>query len=439
MGMKNSSIRQIANELGVIFDVDVRVFGYQIDSRLIQSGDLFFALPGETTDGHLFLPEVKKKGGSAAIVSKNYQGEDFGLALLKVPDVVLALQHLARCHLLKTSATVIGITGSVGKTTTKEFIAGLLEGKYRVVKNIGSYNTKLTLPLTILNSDGNEEVFVLEMGMSQMGDIKRLLEIAAPDIAVLTKIALAHAEFFPGGLPEIARGKAEIFSHPKTKTAIFERNFLESEEIAKSNAKKLTFSLNDSFSDLSLSIVEEKMRERGVTFPFKETPILHNFLASVLVAREMQMDWDEIFARIPFLKLPKMRWEKLERRGIFLINDAYNANPESMKAALSNLPSPKQGRKTIAVLGSMEELGSFSESAHRDIGSFAADVVDHLLTLGPETEILCNAFQEKNCLAEFFTDIDALKLRLKALALPGDVVLIKGSRSMQLERVLECF
>jgi UDP-N-acetylmuramoyl-tripeptide--D-alanyl-D-alanine ligase len=129
----------------------------------------------------------------------------------------------------------------------------------------------------------------------------------------------------------------------------------------------------------------------------------------------------------------------MEKKGILLINDAYNANPESMKAALSNLPVPKEGKKTIAVLGSMKELGSFSEVAHRNIGSFAADRIDHLLTFGEETQNLCFSFQEKNKPAEFFLDIEVLKGRLKELAEPGDVVLIKGSRSMQLERVLECF
>ncbi len=438
--MKNRSIRQIASELTIGFESDLQVTGYQIDSRLIEPGDLFFALPGEKTDGHVYLKEVRERGGGAAIVSKNYQGDDFGLMLLRVPDCVIALQHLARCHLLKSNALVIGITGSVGKTTVKEFTATILEGKYRVVKNVGSYNTKLTLPLTILNADGSEEVFVLEMGMSEMGDIRRLVDIAIPDIAVLTKVALAHSQFFPGGLAEIAKGKAEIFSHSKTKTAIFGDGFLAfAEEVAKITAKKVIFSLQDTQVDFCFSMLEEKMKEKGICFPFRETPILHNFLAAVLVAREMNMSWDEIFSRIPYLKLPKMRWETSERGGVFVINDAYNANPESMKAALLNLPSPKHGRKKIAILGSMKELGLFSESAHQEIGNLAADEVDHILTLGTETESLCSAFQKKKNSAEFFMDIDALKGRLKEIVLPGDVVLIKGSRSMQMERVLECF
>ncbi len=434
--MKHRSIREIASELSIGFENDLQVVGYQVDSRFIGPGDLFFALPGKKTDGHSFLKEVKQRGGAAAIVSKEYHGEDFGLTLLKVPDCELALQHLARLSLLKSNAKVIGITGSLGKTMTKEFTACLLEEKYRVVKNIGSFNTKLTLPLTILNADGSEEVFVLEMGMSEAGDLRKLLEIAAPDIAVLTKVSLVHAEFFPDGLKGIARAKAEIFSHPKTKTAIFDHEFYSfEEEVFQIKAKKRSFSCHDPKADLQLTIFDEKK----VTFPFKETPILHNFLASVLVAQEMGMEFEEIKARIPYLQLPKMRWETIERSGIVFINDAYNASPESMRAALSHLPLPKEGRKKIAVLGSMKELGSFSESAHREIGSLAAESVDYLLSFGLETDGLCDAFREKKSSCEFFMDIDALKMRLKEIASPGDVVLIKGSRSMQMERVLECF
>jgi UDP-N-acetylmuramoyl-tripeptide--D-alanyl-D-alanine ligase len=333
----------------------------------------------------------------------------------------------------------------VGKTTSKDFTATLLEGKFRVGKNIASYNTKLTLPLTILNRKGDEEVLVLEMGMSAPGDIGRLLTIAPPDVALITKVSLAHAAFFPGGLQEIARGKAEIFSHPKTRAVVFDHAFHEfTEEVGKIKGDKWSFSLTERGADYFLSSHEDRfiVDERGVReyqfdLPFKQPHILHNFLAAASVARQMKMTWDEINQQIGKLQLPRMRFEQFEKGGISFVNDAYNANPESMRAALSSLPEPKEGGKRIAVLGTMKELGVFSETSHRDIGRLAQKYVDHLLVLGEEAAPLCEAFTEVKKPGECFSDHKSLAERLSALMSPGDVVLVKGSRSMKMETVFE--
>src|SRR5579872_2777708 len=187
--MKNTSTRQIGALLGLECESDLQVAGYQIDSRLVGPGELFFALGGARSDGHFFLEEVKKKGGVAAVVSKGYHGPGHGLILLPVNDVLASLQSLARHFVEKSRAKIVGVTGSMGKTTTKEFIATLLCGKFKVGKTYSSYNTQLTFPLTLLNMNGDEEVLVLEMAMSEPGDIRKLLETVAPDIAVLTQIA----------------------------------------------------------------------------------------------------------------------------------------------------------------------------------------------------------------------------------------------------------
>lgn len=443
--MRNVPIQQIARHLGVICENDAQVTGYQIDSRRIGPGELFFAIKGEKADGHAFLAEVKERGALGAVVSKGYDGPDFGLVLLPVEDVVAGLQELARHFASEKKAQIVGVTGSLGKTTTKEFIATLLSGKYRVGKTEGSFNTKLTYPITILNMQGDEEVLVLEMGMTEPGDITRLLTIAAPDIAIVTKISVSHIQFFPEGIAQIAKEKAQIFSHPRTKTAVFYHGLTEFPEVIEGIQKqRVSFSLEDRSADYFLSFAEGKylIDERGVRayqfdLPFKQTHILHNFLGAVAVARMMKLEWDEINQQIGKLQLPKMRFEQFEKEGISFVNDAYNANPDSMRAALSNFPEPKEGGKKIAVLGTMVELGHLSENAHREVGRFAQKYADHLLALGPEAVQICEGFQEVRKPAEHFTDHESLANRLKELMSPGDVVLVKASRRIQMEKLFE--
>lgn len=443
--MRNVPIREIARFLGVMCESDAQVFGYEIDSRRIGEGCLFFALKGEKTDGHRYLAEVKGRGALGAVVSRGYEGEDFGLVLLPVEDPAESLRELAQHDLAHAKAQVVGVTGSVGKTTTKEFIAQLLSGKLRVGKTEGSYNTKLTLPITGLNRSGDEEVLVLEMGMTEMGDIQRLVEIAPPDIAVLTKVAMAHVANFPGGVNQIAQGKAQIFGHAKTRAAVFDHGLYEfPEAMAQIGQEKISFSLENRNADYFLSFSDGKcvVDERGVRacqldLPFRQAHFLHNFLAAVAVARWFKIEWDEIKTQAEKLELPKMRFEQFEKEGVLFVNDAYNANPESMKAALLNFPVPKEGGKRIAVLGTMVELGSYSEGAHLEMGRLAHRVADHLLAFGAEAAGYCAGFDEAKKPAEHFSDYEALAGRLKELMCPGDAVLVKGSRKMQLEKLFE--
>lgn len=436
--MRNVSIRRIAQILGVESQAEAQVTGYQIDSRMIGPGELFFALKGERTDGHKYLADVSLRGAVAAVVQRGYQGPDFGLILLPVENVVESLQNLARQFMQECKSQVIGITGSLGKTTTKEFVATLLEKKFKVGKTHLNYNTKLTYPITLLNRSGEEEVMVVELGMTEPGNIGHLLTIAAPDIAIVTKIAWVHGAFFPNGLRDIARGKGQIFSHPRTQKCIFDHDLYQyPEAIEQIHGEKVSFSLEDRNADYFLSN-EYFLDERGVRVyrfdpPYKQLHVLHNFLAAVSVARQMKMQWEEINQQVPLLTLPKMRFEQYEKEGIIFINDAYNANPDSMRAALSHLPEPKPGGKRIAVLGMMIDMGPDSENIHRDVGRFAQKYVDHLLILGKEATPIYEGFQEVKKQAEQFFDFPSLHDRLKSLMSPGDVVLVKASRCVQME------
>jgi len=441
--MRNTPFSEVAKRLGEVSELSEPILGYQVDSRRIQPGELFFALPGEKTDGHCFLSDVKARGGIGAVVSKSYGGPEFGLSLIRVANVLESLQGLAREAVERTSAQIVAVTGTMGKTTTKDFIATLLQGKYRVGKTHASYNTKLTLPITILNRQGDEEILVLEMGMGEPGDIAKLVQIAPPDIAVLTKVAMSHyGDHFPSGIPAVALAKAEIFHHPKTKKAIFYHELLEfPEAVASIAAEKLTFSLEDPKADYFLS--DGIVDERGVRayhfaeLPFEQRHVLHNFLAAVAVARALKMDWDEINRQMKELRLPTMRFEVLEKDGIVFVNDAYNANLESVKAALVSLPKAQNGGKRIAVLGHMTDLGPFSKEMHESAGRFAQAHVDHLLTFFGDSQLLNETFSEAKKPAEHFTTMEPLIERLQELMRPGDVVLIKGSRFLAMERILE--
>ena len=439
--MRHLPIGTIAQILGLSCESQAFVEGYQLDSRLVEAGTLFFALSGQKTDGHAYLAEASARGAVGAVVLQGYRGPDFGLVLLFVPDVVAALQTLARVLMADCKARLVGITGSLGKTTTKEFVSTLLAGKYRVGKTLGNYNTKLTYPITLLNRTGDEEVLVAEMGMSEPQEMRRLIEIAAPNVAVLTQVARVHIAHFPGGLAEIAREKAVIFSHPKTKVSIFFHGLHEfADAICMLSGERISFSLEDRAADYFLSN-EYFIDERGVRSyrfdpPYKQPHILHNFLAAVSVARAMKMQWDEIQAQVPHLQLPKMRFERFERKGVTFVNDAYNANPDSMRAALSSLPEPKEGGKRIAVLGMMVDMGDESEMIHCDVGRFAQKCVDYLLVFGKGAEPIYEGFKEVKKPAEHYFDFPSLATRLERILIPGDVVLIKASRKVGMEQLL---
>ncbi|HSX12308.1 MAG TPA: Mur ligase family protein [Rhabdochlamydiaceae bacterium] len=412
--MKRISLQEIAPSQN-----SIAVSGFAIDSRAVQEGNLFFALPGKKVDGHQFLFEAAQKKAKAAIVSKDYQGESFGLELIYVEDVCCALQQLAKVAFSKRQEKVIAITGSVGKTTTKEFLAHLLSAKYRVFKTEGSFNSQLSFPLTLLNMEGEYDILVFEMGMSQPGELTKLVQIAPPDIAVITRIAIAHVAFFSDGIQGIAKAKAEILSHPKTRLAVVSEQAYSFPEIAHAiHCEKQIYSLKSFFP-----------------LPFSATHLQENFLAAYTVCRSLGLSDEEILLRAQTLKPFPMRFEILERHGITFVKDCYNANPESMRAALLNLPQAQKRR--IGILGSMVELGPYSEISHRQIGELALQCVDELLCLGPDCQPMIELFHKAGKKAALISSLELLKIKMEECIQKGDVVLIKGSKVHQLWKLLE--
>lgn len=441
--MKGFPLKRIAAHLNISSDSEISVSGFSIDSRKVQRGELFFALPGAKVDGHDYLKEVAQRGACGAVVSKKYRGEHFGLVLLPVDDVVLSLQSLAQIAASARKEKCIALTGSVGKTTTKEFLVQLLKQCYRVGYTEGNSNTKLTFPLFWLNLSGEYDYLVVEMGMTEAGHIRRLVEIAPPDIAVITRIASAHIGFFSDGFHGIARAKAEILSNVRTKDAVISWQAMEFEEIREAgNCKKWIYGEGGDFL-LKTSEKGIVVEQRGggssplLSPPFKATHLLENLLAAISVARVVGMEWEEIAAACAKLKPHELRYEMEMRGGVTFVKDCYNANPLSMRAALSNLPQPKKEGRRIGVLGMMVDQGAFSKQFHTEVAEFALGHLDALLCIGAESQHMADVFAKAGRPVEYFTDLTLLKQRLFESVREGDVVLIKGSNFLKLWQLMD--
>jgi UDP-N-acetylmuramoyl-tripeptide--D-alanyl-D-alanine ligase len=433
--------KEIAAYLGICSSNVTAIRGFRQDSRLIQPSDLFFALPGDRVDGHVFLGEVAKKGAVTAIISKQYRGPSYGLSLLAVENVMDALHLLAQVLFSKRNTRVIAVTGSVGKTTIKEFIATLLSVQFRVAKTPGNANSRIGLPLSLLNADREADIFVVEMGMSQKGQIAKLVSIAPPEIAVITNIGLAHSAYFPEGLESIARAKAEILSSSKTRLAILGPNVENFSAIKNSLVLKKNYGLSEGL-DLHLQahgkkfcLMEKTECSSFFSLPFQAEHLWENFCGAALVAREFGVCWKKIIEKTKQLKTIPHRFTIVEKKGIIFVDDSYNASLSSMKAAFKSLPKPKG--KTIAVLGDMKELGEFTEECHLEVAKYALEVTDILLCLGEDCSLMVELFIKNKRKAYLCHDFQDLYKAVHALAEQGDVVLIKGANSHQLWRILD--
>lgn len=421
-------------------------FGACVDSRLVKPGDLFFACAGERCDGHTFLCQAAQKGAVAAVVSQAYGGEAFGLPLIRVDHPEKALQRLAKKFLAAAAPKVVAITGSMGKTTTKEFLGHLLASTYRVASTPGNYNSQLGMPLTILNQlSGDEDVIVLEMGMTMRGHIAALVEIAPPEIAVITGVALAHAENFDS-LEAIALAKAEILSHPNTKVGIVDHRIGNYQQIASvSRCPLRSFAYGDDQADYTLISDGEGlllMEDGAYRLHFEPLALpgehnLHNFLAAAVAAKHCGVKWEAIREAAKTLSLPAQRLQIEEWQGITFVNDAYNALPIAVKAALDSLPLPKPGGRKIAVLSEMRELGAFSEQCHREVAKYALSRVDRLFCLGKECAPMHAIWSAMGRPIYWASELSELAEQLRSCIQTGDVILIKGSRTSGFSTLLE--
>ncbi len=422
------------------------------DSRTLQRGDFFVPIRGENFDGHKFVEQAAERGASGAFVEKNWSGSTpKNFALLRVPDTLVAYQQVAAGYRKSLRLRVIAITGSNGKTSTKDFVAAALGRRFGVTKTEGNFNNHVGLPRTILESNSEHEIAVWELGMNHPGEIAVLAKIAAPDAAIITNIGLAHIEFM-GSREAIAAEKgalAEAVGHDGTVILNADDPF--SEGIARRTSAKTIFAginqgsvraedITQTASGSEFTILEGAHRCRA-QLPVPGMHMVQNAILAVAAGRAFGVSLEDCAAGLASTPLTKARLQLREIRGIQFLDDSYNANPESMKAALRTLMELDAEGQRIAVLGQMSELGSESERGHAEVGETAADLrIDHLVTVGKLGATIGQAARSAGL--EKTTSVnspaEAAEL-LGQLASAGDLVLVKGSRSARMERVLEEF
>lgn len=422
------------------------------DSRKIKKGDLFFALHGENYDGHDFAGKALELGAKGLVLTKMVEGlQPDKATVFLVKDTLKALQDLAAFNRRLSGVMLVAVTGSSGKTSTKDLIYNVLSSKYRTIKTQGNFNNEVGLPLTLLQLGEEHQIAVVEMGMRGSKEIDLLSRIALPNGAVITNIGEAHLELL-GSVDNIARAKGELLEHvPEQGFAVLHGDspFID-REAKRCKGKVILYGENPEFNLYLEEITAENgenhfvvaFRDRTEEF-FLPLPGRHNVinsLAAIAIGYEFGMSYEEIKKGLGEANLTAMRLEILELNGIKIINDAYNANPDSTKAAIRVL-SEMNGSRKIAVLGDMLELGEMSETAHREVGKYVSEAgVDLLVTVGELGSFIgTGAFEaglSAGSIHNFHTATEAA-LALRNDVKAGDVVLVKGSRGMKMEGFIE--
>ncbi|MBL7073897.1 UDP-N-acetylmuramoyl-tripeptide--D-alanyl-D-alanine ligase [candidate division KSB1 bacterium] len=458
-------------ELGSLFSCPVRnepdriVKGVGVDSRTLSPGQLFFALKGERADGHDFIPQAFEKGALAAVVSvlwlKKREGMDNSHPCLPVQDPLTALQTLARYYRSKFSLEVIAITGTNGKTTTKEMVAAVLSRGYRVLKTPGNYNNCLGMPLTLCRLEKDHQIGVVEIGACCPGEIEELCRIADPQYGLITNVGGAHLQFFDS-IEGVARAKAELFSYLGERKGLAFVNTDDPRILKNCHYARAVFLYGLGRPGKKLpepaSGVEVKgwvagrflgLDERG--FPSLQIDgvriklgilgghNVHNALAAAAIGLHFGIHLDGIKAALEGYQPLSQRTSLGIKKGITIINDTYNANFDSTQAALQLIRAMKTGGRRIAVLGDMLELGGESLREHEKVGRLAAELdIDELVTYGPWSRFTCETAREAGLLHyHHFESKQGLIDFVKSIIKPGDLVLVKGSRGMAMEEVVE--
>jgi UDP-N-acetylmuramoyl-tripeptide--D-alanyl-D-alanine ligase len=424
--------------------------GYSIDSRTVGPGQLFFAVKGERLDGHDFVEQALGKGASAAVVRKDQLGRyPEKTRLLAVEDTLVALQTLATAVRKVWGKPLVAVTGSAGKTTTKEAIAHVLSARFRVLKSEGNFNNHFGLPLMLLKLEPEYDVAVIEMGMSHAGEIRALAKIAQPEIGVVTNVAPVHLEFFDS-LAGIARAKYELVeSLPIGGAAVLNADDEYVSQFGRDFKGKVVMYGTRATADVRAEKIQSKGKEGaefdvviGSVREHAKLPLVgeHNVLnalAAVAVGLERGLKPSEAVGALATLAAADKRGQVLQVGNITVINDCYNSNPKALEAMVDAL-STMAAKRRIVVAGEMLELGPAGEEMHRRAGQHVAEKkIDVLLGVRGLAQAMVEGARQSGARAEFVASPEEAGEWLAREACEGDVVLLKASRGVKLEEALE--
>jgi UDP-N-acetylmuramoyl-tripeptide--D-alanyl-D-alanine ligase len=417
--------------------------GLSIDSRTIREGELFIALKGDHFDGHTFVEKALQTGAGALVQAPSGETHPENKTVILVRDTLAALQDLARFLRTRTALPVVGVTGTNGKTTTKELLSSILGQRQKVLKTTGNLNNHIGLPLCIASMDGDEDIMVLEMGSNRRGDIIQLCDIALPDYCVITNVAPAHLEGF-GSLEAVRDTDLEILDYAKIAAVNADDAFL-LRGIKDYKGRLITYGIKsraDVFAkDIMLGTRGSAFRlcfsdkiKISIDLQLSGAFNVYNALAAASVAGALDVGLQDIKNGLESFGGVPMRLEIRDIQGAILIYDVYNANPASMEEALKELVRLKR-KRTIAVLGDMLELGAYAEKEHRKLVRLASDLkIDLLVAVGPEMNRAADAFEG---IVYKVKDAESARPVLESICDKGDAVLLKGSRGMHMERALK--
>ncbi len=437
---------------------DYEFTGVTTDSRAVKPGELFVALVGANFDGHDYCKMAVEKGAAGVVVSHAVADLPTGTNVFMVEDTLKAYQQIARAYRQsKKDLKVFAITGSNGKTSTKDLLAACLGVKYNVIKTQGNFNNEIGLPKTLLDIQPDTDIAVVEMGMRGLGQIAELCGIATPDSGLITNVGETHMELL-GSMENIGKAKSEIVVDlPADGFAILNGD---NEYVMKAagltKAKVVTFGLGEACDYRGSDIVTSAL---GTSFVCTKKATgeqvkvnlqvigehnVYNALSAIAGAACYGVPMADSAKALATARLTGSRQEIIYIGDITFINDAYNASPASMEAALKTLAEAKKAShgkaRTIAVLADMLELGDISEDAHRRVGKWAVENgVDYVLTYGPEAAYIADEVQKAGGKADHYADRLAAADQLRIVAQAGDIILLKGSHSMQVDKMLELF
>jgi len=421
--------------------------GVSIDSRTIRKGEIFIAIKGKNYDGHDFIDKAVKKGASAIVASRRIKLKK-NIPLIQVPNTVGALGEIAAYNRRRFNIPVIGITGSTGKTSVKEMTAHILGAKFKVLKNKGTENNFIGLPLTLLKLNSNHTAAVLEMGANHVGEIDRLSSILQPTLGLITNIGPSHLKYFKN-LNTVLKAKSEILNHlPDDQLILNGDDRMLARIYRRSNSITFGLSKKCSLFASGISAGPDQLEfdlngETRFKLNVSGAHNVYNALAGIAIASHLGMDLDTIKRRLASFKSLPMRMNVGSIKGVTFINDAYNASPLSAKCAIEFLTGWSTKAKKILVMGDMLELGRRCVMFHRDVGELAARLsIDRIITVGRLSKHINSTAQANGIKKEFLwqcKNTDEAASVLSKICKRGDIVLVKGSRAMAMEGVIKEF